>query len=125
MFLSAVWTLILTAPIHCRGSIAKDLILNFSKSVLMKKQTHQHLGWPEGEGDFHYWVNYPFKDLQQCFYKIRQDALFHSIKTFLKYLRNYMRLHARIKKKKKKKKQLICLMSRICNDMHGKLGAHY
>ncbi len=30
MFLSAVWTLILTAPIHCRGSIGdpSDLILN-------------------------------------------------------------------------------------------------
>ncbi len=29
MFLSAVWTLILTAPIHCRGSIGE---LHFSKS---------------------------------------------------------------------------------------------
>uniref|UniRef100_A0A673KFU9 non-specific serine/threonine protein kinase n=1 Tax=Sinocyclocheilus rhinocerous TaxID=307959 RepID=A0A673KFU9_9TELE len=35
MFLSAVGTLILTAPIHCRASIG-----DFSKSVLMKKQTH-------------------------------------------------------------------------------------
>ncbi len=26
MFLSAVWTLILTAPIHCRGSIAEQVI---------------------------------------------------------------------------------------------------
>ncbi len=43
---SAVWTLILTAPIHCRGSIG-DLMLNFSKSVLSKKQTY--LGWPEAE----------------------------------------------------------------------------
>ncbi len=32
MFLSAVWTLILTAPIHCRASIAEQVI----KSVLMK-----------------------------------------------------------------------------------------
>ncbi len=47
MFLSAVWTLILTAPIHCRGSTAEQVImLHFSKSVLMKKQTHLHLGWP-------------------------------------------------------------------------------
>ncbi len=23
--------------------------LNFSKCVLMKKQTHLHIGWPEGE----------------------------------------------------------------------------
>ncbi len=28
---------------------ASDLMLNFSKSVPMKKQTHLHLGWPEGE----------------------------------------------------------------------------
>ncbi len=26
MFLSAVWTLILTAPIHCRGSIAEQVM---------------------------------------------------------------------------------------------------
>ncbi len=26
MFLSAVWTLILTAPIHCRASIAKQVM---------------------------------------------------------------------------------------------------
>ncbi len=26
MFLSAVWTFILTAPIHCRGSIGEQLI---------------------------------------------------------------------------------------------------
>ncbi len=36
MFLSTVWTIILTAPIHCRGSIGE-------------KQTHLHLGWPDGE----------------------------------------------------------------------------
>ncbi len=41
MFLSALWTLILMAPIH--------LFTNFSKSVLMKKQTHLHLGSPDGE----------------------------------------------------------------------------
>ncbi len=40
MFLSAVWTLILTAPIHCRGSNwwATDVKLNFSKSVLMNNK---------------------------------------------------------------------------------------
>ncbi len=32
-----LFELILTAPIHCRAS---DVMLNFSKSVLMKKQTH-------------------------------------------------------------------------------------
>ncbi len=46
MFLSAVWTLILTAPIHCRGSTGVQVtldLLDFSKSVQMKKQTHLHL----------------------------------------------------------------------------------
>ncbi len=28
---------------------ASDVMLHFSKSVLMKKQTHLHLEWPEGE----------------------------------------------------------------------------
>ncbi len=28
---------------------ASDAMLHFSKSVLMKKQTDLHLGWPEGE----------------------------------------------------------------------------
>ncbi len=40
--------LILTAPIHCRVSIGEQIsMLDFSKSVPMKKQSH--LGWPEGE----------------------------------------------------------------------------
>ncbi len=39
MFLS---TLILTAPIHCRGS--SDVMLRFSKSVSIKQQTHLYLG---------------------------------------------------------------------------------
>ncbi len=41
MLLSAVWTLILTAPVYCRTS---DVMLHFSKSSLMKYQTHLHLG---------------------------------------------------------------------------------
>ncbi len=39
MFLSAVWTLILTAPIHCRGFIGEqDVMLNFYKFVPMKNK---------------------------------------------------------------------------------------
>ncbi len=51
IFLSAVSTLILTAPIHCRGSTGEQVIfqVNCFKSFSMKKQTHPHLGWPEGE----------------------------------------------------------------------------
>ncbi len=52
MFLSAVWTLILTAPIHCRASIAETLMQCYISPNLMKKQTHLHLGWPEGEHIF-------------------------------------------------------------------------
>ncbi len=37
MFVAAVWTLILMAPIHCRGSTGEQV--NFSKSVPIKKQT--------------------------------------------------------------------------------------
>ncbi len=52
IFLSAVWTLILTAPIHCRASIGETVMLHFSKSVPIKKQTHLHLVWPEDEEMF-------------------------------------------------------------------------
>ncbi len=45
MFLSAVWTLILTAPIHCRGSIAEQV----KECYISPNLTHLHLGWPEGE----------------------------------------------------------------------------
>ncbi len=39
---------------------------NFSKSILMKKQTHLHLEWPEGKyilANSHVWVNYSLKIL--------------------------------------------------------------
>ncbi len=49
MFLSAVWTLILTAPIHCRASTSEQLMECYIYPNLMKKQTHLHLGWPEDE----------------------------------------------------------------------------
>ncbi len=50
MFLSAVWTLILTAPIHCRASIAERVMESYISPNLMKKRTH--LGWTEGEHIF-------------------------------------------------------------------------
>ncbi len=44
---------------------ASDIRLNFSKSVLMKKKTHLHLGWPENEYIFSkfsfFGVNYSLK----------------------------------------------------------------
>ncbi len=42
-----LFELILPALIHCRGSIG--VMLNFSKSVQIKKETQLHLGWPESE----------------------------------------------------------------------------
>ncbi len=63
MFLSAVWTLILTAPIHCWGSIVEQAMKWHISPNLMKKQTHLHLGWTEGETflvNFHFWMNYFF-----------------------------------------------------------------
>ncbi len=38
--LSAVWTLILTAPIHCRASIAEQASQCYISPNLMKEQTH-------------------------------------------------------------------------------------
>ncbi len=48
--LSAVWTLILMAPIHCRGSIGEQVMECYISPYLMKKQTH--LRWPEDEHIF-------------------------------------------------------------------------
>ncbi len=45
--LSAVWSLILTAPIHWRVSIAEEVMQCYISPNLMKKQTHLRLGWPE------------------------------------------------------------------------------
>ncbi len=42
-------TLILTAPIHCRASIAETLMQRHISPNLMKKQTHLLLGWPNGQ----------------------------------------------------------------------------
>ncbi len=67
MFLSAVWTLILTAPIHCRGSIGEQVMQCYISPNLMKKQTYLQLGWPVGEHIFRkcffsfFWMNYFFK----------------------------------------------------------------
>ncbi len=47
MFLSAVWSLILTAPIHCSASIAESWI---SSNIFYISSTPRlHLDWPKGE----------------------------------------------------------------------------
>ncbi len=57
MFLSAVWTLILTAPIHCRASIAETVIQCYISPNI---QTHLHclpIVWkrPRKMGFGQYW----------------------------------------------------------------------
>ncbi len=49
-------TLILTAPIHCRASIAETLMQRHISTNLMKKQTH-----PDLSAQCHFWVNCSFK----------------------------------------------------------------
>ncbi len=44
--------LILTAPIHCRASIAETLMQCYISPDRMKKQTHPNLGCPESEHIF-------------------------------------------------------------------------
>ncbi len=69
--LSAVWTLILTAPIYSRGSIgANNVMLNFSVSVLMKK-TNSSTSWMAWRlifflYNFHFCVRYYFKLNKPC-----------------------------------------------------------
>ncbi len=64
VFLTAVWT-------HSDGTHslqrihwwASDVMLDFSKTVLMKKQTHRRLRWPQCKYIFSkvwFWVNYFF-----------------------------------------------------------------
>ncbi len=64
MFLSAVWTLILTAPIHCRASIAETLMQRHISPNLMKKQTHLHLVCTKGS-----YIFIQLKFLPELFFK--------------------------------------------------------
>ncbi len=66
MFLSAVWILILMAPIQCRGSIGEQVKLNFSKFAPVKKQTHLYLGVSKFLENVNFWVNYSF-NLLDCY----------------------------------------------------------
>ncbi len=91
MFLSAVWTLILTAPIHCRASIGEQVMQCYiSPNLYLWRNKHLHLGWPEStfSAYLHFWVNYSFNLLSapnkllcyfnNCFYSIHKVwCLFH------------------------------------------------
>ncbi len=53
MFLSPVWTLILTALIHCRGSIGEQVMWCYISPNLMKKETQTFIfGWTTPFGSF-------------------------------------------------------------------------
>ncbi len=59
VFLSIFWALILTAPIHWRGTTGEQVMECYISPNLKKQQTHLHLGWPEGECIFsNFWVTY-------------------------------------------------------------------
>ncbi len=45
MFISRVWTLILTAPIHCRRSIGEQAMLHFSKSDEETNSATSQMAW--------------------------------------------------------------------------------
>ncbi len=60
MFLSAVWTLILTAPIHCRGSIGEQ-VMHCSISTIQfwwRNKLMNGLRVSTFSANFQFWVNY-------------------------------------------------------------------
>ncbi len=62
MFLSAVWTLILTAPIHCRGSVGEQVMLNLFQSVRWRNKLINILdGLRYIFKKCIFWVTYSFK----------------------------------------------------------------
>ncbi len=79
-----------------------DVMLNFSITVLMKKQPHLHLGWPKGKfsANFHFWVNYSYsfkpKILSLIIHPLvipNPSFIFKQIKVFLMKSRSFLILH--------------------------------
>ncbi len=58
MFLSTVWTLILTAPIHCRAVVSKWCNATFLQ-IWWRNKLIYILAWAWVH--FHFWVKYSFK----------------------------------------------------------------
>ncbi len=58
MFLSAVWTLILTAPIHCRGSIGEQVMECYISPFLQLIHILYGLRVSTFSANFQFWVNY-------------------------------------------------------------------
>ncbi len=106
MFLSAVWTLILTAPIHRRGSMGEQVMQYYISQNLMKKQTHLHIGWPESEDilskfsflgelflfiSWSHWVTWPSVWTLTCSHIFLKEELFciYKIVNVLHYLSQF------------------------------------
>ncbi len=66
MFLPTVWTLILTAPIHCIGSIGEQVMKSYISPNLLRwrnKLIYILDGLKESKfsANVHFWLNYSFK----------------------------------------------------------------
>ncbi len=74
---------------------ASDQMQNFVKSPPMKKLTHLHLGWPEGEYSFSeysfFWLNYSFKQLECLGIHVEVT---HSIQKCTSHQRTHTSMHA-------------------------------
>ncbi len=71
MFLSAVWTLILTAPIHYRASISNAISLQ----ILWRNELIYILNGQRTSSTFsahvHFWLNFPLKNVYTKYHLIR------------------------------------------------------
>ncbi len=57
-FLSAIWTLILMAPIHCRGSIGEHATF---LQIWWRNKLLYISDLSKSSANFHFWMNYSFK----------------------------------------------------------------
>ncbi len=60
LLLSAVWTLILTALVHCKGSVGEKVIKLYNSLHLF--QLKSWMGWGRVSFNFHFLVSYSFKE---------------------------------------------------------------
>ncbi len=64
MFLSAIWTLVLTAPIYCRGSIIEQVLYCYTvflQIILDEETNSSKLRFNKSSANIHFWVNNLFK----------------------------------------------------------------
>ncbi len=76
MILSAVWTLILMAPIHCKVLMGEQIMYCNAKflQICSDEETNSSTSWMP-RGWVHFWVNYSFKDsfiFHSCFSMLYQ-----------------------------------------------------